>query len=163
MDAPWVARRRAMTAPAAGGLPPVVSDILLFAPGEVLPESLQAALSAALGAPVVRVGERVGLYWEMYDELDPTALVEISVTVRKARWKGDVPYPVGRPWCPSPGESPVRLRWREEPGPRPRGVARAVALDLRSVSKGRYVVTVQVSVDGRPRGCSSRELRVVGG
>jgi hypothetical protein len=137
-----------------------VSDILLFAPGEVLPESLQAALPAALGAPVVQVGQRVGLYWEMYDEPDLTKPVEISVTVMKARWKGDVPYPIGRPWCPFPGESPVRLRWREEPGIRPRGAARAVALDLRSLSEGRYVVSIQVSVAGRPRGCSSRELRV---
>jgi hypothetical protein len=161
VDVPWVARRRTMTAPAPAGLPPVVSDILLFAPGEVLPESLQAALSAALGAPVVQVGRRVGLYWEMYDDPDPTAPVEISVTVMKARWKGDVPYPIGRPWCPLSDESPVRLRWREEPGTRPRGAARAVALDLRSLSKGRYVVSIQVSVAGRPRGCSSRELRVV--
>jgi hypothetical protein len=162
VDVPWVARRRAMTAPAPGGLPPIVSDILLFAPGEELPESLPAALSAALGAPVVRVGQRVGLYWEMYHESAPTAPVAISVTVMKARWKGDVPYPIGRPWCPFPGESPVRLRWREEPGTRPRGVARAVALDLRSLSEGRYVVTIQASLAGRPRGCSSRELRVVG-
>jgi hypothetical protein len=87
--------------------------------------------------------------------------VDISVTVMKARWEGDVPYPVGRPSCPLPGESPVRLRWREEPGTPPRGVARAVALDLRSMSEGRYVVTIQVSVDGRARGCSSRELRMV--
>jgi hypothetical protein len=36
---------------------------------------------------VVQVGQRVGLYWEMYDEPDPTAPVEISVTVMKARWK----------------------------------------------------------------------------
>jgi hypothetical protein len=162
VDAPWVARRRAMTAPAPAGLPPVMSDILLFAPGEVLPDSLPAALPAALGAPVVRVGQRVGLYWEMYDEPDPTAPVEISVTVTKARWKGDLPYPIGRPWCPFPGQSPVKLRWREEPGSRPRGAARAVALDLRSLSGGRYMVTIQVSVAGGPRGCSSREILVVG-
>jgi hypothetical protein len=162
MDAPWVARRRAMTAPAPAGLPPVVSDILLFAPGEVLPESLRAALSTALGAPVVRVGQRVGLYWEMYDEPDPTAPVEISVTVMKARWKGDLPYPIGRPWCPFPGQSQVKLRWREEPGSRPPGAPRAVALDLRSLSGGRYMVTIQVSVAGGPRGCSSREILVVG-
>jgi hypothetical protein len=161
VDVSWVARRRAMTAPAPAGLPPLVSDILLFAPGEMLPESLEAALPAALRAPVVQVGQRVGLYWEMYDEPDSGAPVDMSVTVMKGRWKGDVPYPIGRPWCVLSGESPVRLRWREEPGTRPRGAARAVALDLRSLSKGRYVVTIQVSVAGRPRGCSNRELRVV--
>jgi hypothetical protein len=160
VDTPWVARRRAM-APPDPGLPPVVSDILLFAPvADVLPESLEAALPAALAAPVVPAGERVGLYWEMYDNADSTAPVDIAVTAMQAHSKGDAPYPVGRPWCPFAVESPVRLRWREEPGTRPRGVARAVTLDLRPLSRGSYIVTIQVSVAGRPRGCSSRELRV---
>jgi hypothetical protein len=118
-------------------------------------------LPMALSASVVQVGQRVGLYWEIYDQPESTAAVEIAATVVKARWRGDAPYPVGRPWCPFPVESPVRLRWREEPGARPRGAARAVVLDLRSLSRGRYVVTIQVRVAGEPRGCSSRELRVV--
>jgi hypothetical protein len=157
---PRVARRRAMTPPASGGWPPVVSDILLFAPAEALPESLEAALPLALGAPVLRVGQRVGVYWEIYDQPESTAPLEITVTAMKARWKGDAPYPVGRPGCPSLVESPVRLRWREEPGARPRGFARALTLDLRRLPRGRYVVAIQVSVAGQPRGCSTRELRV---
>jgi hypothetical protein len=114
VDTPWVARRRAMAPPDPGGLPPVVSDILLFAPADVLPESLEAALPAALGAPVVQVGQRVGLYWEMYDEADSTAPVEIAVTAMKAHSRGDAPYPVGRPWCPFAVKSPVRLRCRAD-------------------------------------------------
>jgi hypothetical protein len=161
VDVPRVARQRVMAPPDPGGLPPLLSDILLFAPTDVLPESLEAALPAALGAPVVQVGQRVGLYWEMYEAPDSTAPVEIVVTAMKAHSSGDAPYPVGRPWCPFPVESPVKLRWREEPGVHPRGAARAVALDLRSLSRGRYVVTIQVSVAGRPRGCSTRELWVV--
>jgi hypothetical protein len=161
VDTRWVARRRAMAPPDPGGLPPVVSDILLFAPVDVLPESLEAALPRALDAPVVSVGQRVGLYWEMYHEPDSMAPVEIAVTALKARSRGKAPYPVGRPWCPFAGESPVRLRWREEPGAPPRGAGRAVALDLRPLSRGRYVITIQVSVAGRTRGCSSRELWMV--
>jgi hypothetical protein len=160
LDTSRVARRRAMTAPDPMGLPAAVSDILLFAPADVLPGSRDAALSMALSAPVVHPGQRVGLYWEMYDEPDSTTTVEIAVTRMKTGSQGDPPYPVGRPWCPLTVESPVRLRWREEPRSRPRGVGRSVALDLRSLPQGRYVITVQTSVAGRPRGCSSREVRV---
>jgi hypothetical protein len=160
LDTSRVARRRAMTAPDPMGVPAAVSDILLFAPADVLPGSREAALSTALSAPVVHPGQRVGLYWEMYDEPDSTTAVEIAVTRMKAGSKGDPPYPVGRPWCPLTVESPVRLRWREEPGSRPRSIGRSVALDLRSLPQGRYVITVQTSVAGRPRGCSSREVRV---
>src|SRR5439155_23950676 len=155
-----VARLRAGTSPDPAGLPPAVSDILLFAPADVLLGSLGAALSTALSAPLVHPGQRVGLYWEMYDEPDSTTTVEIAVTRMRAGSQGDPPYPVGRPWCPLTVESPVRLRWREEPGSRPSGVGRSVALDLRSLPRGRYAITVQTSVAGRPRGCSSREVHV---
>jgi hypothetical protein len=160
LDTSRVARRRAMTGPDPVGLSPAVSDILLFTPGDVLPESLEAALSTVLGASVMRPGQRVGLYWEMYDQPDSTTTVEIAVTAMKSGSKGDPPYPVGRPSCPFTVESPVRLRWREQPGSRPRGTGRSVALDLRSLSPGRYVITVQARAAGRPLGCSSREIRL---
>jgi hypothetical protein len=160
VDTEWVARRRAMAPPDPGAVPPVVSDILLFAPTEVLPEALETALPAVLRAPVVPVGGRVGLYWELYEEFDSRAPVDVVVTAMEADSRDDGPYPVGRPSCPLAAESPVRLRWREEPGARPRGPGRAVALDLQALRDGDYVVTIQVSVAGRPRGCSSRELQV---
>ncbi len=159
VDTPWVARRRVMTAADPGGLPPLVSDLLLFATAGGLPESLQATLAAALPVPVVKRRQRVGLYWEMYQEPDSAASVEIAVTPMRSH-KDETPYPVGRPWCPLAVQSPVRLRWLEEPTASPRGVARAVALDLRRLSAGRYVITLQVSEGGHARGCSSREVQV---
>jgi hypothetical protein len=158
---PRVARRRAMAAPDPAGLPPLVSDILLFVPHDVLPESLDAALTAALPAPVVLVGQQVGLYWEMYDVPDSTAPAELAVTVTKARSRDEVPYPVGRAQCPARFGSLVTVRWHEEPDAPPRDGGRAIVLDLRSLSRGHYVVSLQVNVAGTPRGCSSREFRIV--
>jgi hypothetical protein len=160
MDTPWVARRRVLTAADPGGLPPIVSDLLLFATRGGLPGSLEATLGTALSAPVVRRRQRVGLYWEVYQESDSTASVEIAVTPMKPKKRGDTPYPVSRPWCPFAVQSPVRMRWLEEPTARPRGAARAVALDLRRLSPGRYLITLQVSEGGQARGCSSREVQV---
>jgi hypothetical protein len=160
LDTSRVARRRALTGPDPVGLSPAVSDILLFTPGDVLPLSLDAALATALDAPMVQPGQRVGLYWEMYDQPDSTTTVEIAVTAMKTGSKGDPIYPVGRPRCPFTAESPVRLRWREQPGSRPRGAGRSVTLDLRSLSPGRYVIALQATAAGRPLGCSSREVRL---
>jgi hypothetical protein len=157
----WVARRRAMAPLDPARLPPVVSDILLFMPYDVLPESLDAALPAALRAPVVQVGQQVGLYWEMYDAPDSTAPVELAVAATKAHPKDEVPYPVGRAECPPRFGSLVTVRWREEPDAPPRGMGRAIVLDLRSLSRGHYVLSLQLSVAGEPRGCSSREFRIV--
>lgn len=161
VDTPWIARRRAMAPRDPAGLPPVVSDILLFVASDVLPESLNAALPGALRAPVVQVGQQVGLYWEMYDAPDSTAPAELAVAVTKARSRDEAPYPVGRAECPARVRSLVTVRWREEPDAPSRGMGRALVLDLRSLSRGHYVVSVQVSMAGEPRGCSSREFRII--
>jgi hypothetical protein len=159
VDTPWVARRRAMAPLDPGGSQPTISDLLLFAPTDLLPRSLEATLPAALSGSVVRRGQRLGLFWEMYQESDSAATIEIAVTP-KAGSKGEAPYPIGRPSCPFALESPVRLRWVEERRTRPIGPARSVALDLGSLSEGRYVVTIQLSWGSRVHGCSSREFRV---
>jgi hypothetical protein len=160
IDTPWVERRRVVAPPDPGGLAPVISDLLLLAAKGGLPESLEGALASALPEPGVKRRQRVGLYWEMYQEFDSAATVEIAVTPIKPRNPREPPYPLGRPWCPFAVQSPVRLRWREEPAGRARGFGRSVVLDLRRLPTGRYVVTLQVSVAGQARGCSSREVQV---
>lgn len=162
MDTAWAARARAMTPPDPAGNPSGLSDLLLLSPPPAVPTSLDRALPQALTAPVVRTGQRVGLYWEMYAAPDSSAPMEMVVAVMKAQAKANTPYPVGRPWCPSQSVSPVKLRWREEPGARVGSPARAVTLDLHSLSRGRYVVSVQARMNGRPYGCSSREIQVAG-
>jgi hypothetical protein len=158
----WVAWRRAMVSPDPGGLPPVLSDVLLFNPGEVLPKSLEEASAAALPAPEVKAGQRVGLYWEMYGTPDPVQPVQVAVTVTKARSKHEALYPVGRPGCPARVPSLVTVRWQEHAGAQPPGATWSIALDLRRLSRGRYVVAIEMSMAGRPRGCSSRELQIIG-
>jgi hypothetical protein len=152
--------RRVIVPPDPIGLAPDVSDILLVAPAGELPRSLGEAAAAALRPVVVPVGQRVGLYWEMYDVPDSGRRLEVAVTVTKARSRRGAPYPVGRPECPPRIASPVTVRWQEEPGATTRGVARSIALDLRPLSRGRYIVAIQISQAGRPRGCSSRELEI---
>jgi hypothetical protein len=88
--------------------------------------------------------------------------VELAVSNIKPKDKNEPPYPVGRPSCPfaAPTNSPVRLRWVEEPAG-PSGVGRSVVIDLHTVSPGRALVTLQTSVAGRVRACSSREIQIV--
>jgi hypothetical protein len=161
VDTSWVARRRAMAAPDPGGLRSAISDLLLFAVPAPMPGSLDEALPLALTGPAVGQGKRVGLFWEMYARPDSTASIEIAVIPLNGRHRGELTYPVGRPSCPFGGEAPVKLRWLEDPVNRPDRVGRAVVLDLSPLSKGRYVISLQTSVGGRPMGCSSREVQVI--
>jgi hypothetical protein len=157
-DTGLIGRRRVMLPPDPAGVPPVLSDILLLAPRRDLPKSLDEAADAALRPVEVRKGGRVGLYWEMYAV--PDSVMEVAVTVTKARSKDDTPYPVGRPECPPRVTSLVSVRWQEEPESQPRGAARSIVLDLRRLSRGRYLVAIQISQAGQPRGCSSRMLQI---
>jgi hypothetical protein len=154
-----IGRRRIMLPPDPAGLPPVLSDILLLSPKPELPGSLDDATGAALRPAQVRVGGRVGLYWEMYEL--PDSVMEIAITVTEARSKREEPYSAGRPECPSRIASLVTVRWQESPESRPGGAARSIVLDLRRLSGGRYLVAIQLSQTGQPRGCSSRELQIV--
>ncbi|HZI72866.1 MAG TPA: hypothetical protein VFD73_02385, partial [Gemmatimonadales bacterium] len=142
---------------------PMLSDLLLFVPGDPLPKSLEGALATALHSPTVRRSRPTGLYWETYEKTDSSVTVELAVSNIKPKDKNEPPYPVGRPSCPfaAPAHSPVRLRWVEEPATRPSGVGRSVVIDLHTVSPGRALVTLQTSVSGRVRGCSSREIQIV--
>ncbi len=154
-----IGRRRIMLAPDPGGLPPVLSDILLLAPTGDLPTSLDQAAGAARRPAQVRVGQQVGLYWEMYEL--PDSVVEVAVTVTKARSRSRPLYPAGRPQCPPRVTSFVTIRWEETPESRSRGAARSIVLDLRRLGRGRYLVAIQIRQAGQPRGCSSRELEIV--
>jgi hypothetical protein len=160
-DTGWIGLRRVMVPPDPAGLAPDVSDILLVAPTGELPKSLGEAAAAALRPAVVRAGHRVGLYWEMYGTPGLADTVQVAITVTKARSKHEEPYPLGRPECPPQVVSLVTVRWQEEPGAAPRRAARSIALDLRQLSRGRYVVAIHISEAGRSRGCSSRELQIV--
>jgi hypothetical protein len=150
---------RVMLPPDPAGLPPVLSDILLLAPGPELPKSLDQAAAAALRPAEARVGQRVGLYWEMYRLSD--SVLEVAVTVTKTGSRGKYPYPVGRPTCPPRAASLVTARWQEAPESRPPGAGRSIVLDLQRLKRGRYLVAIQISEAGRPQGCSSRELQIV--
>jgi hypothetical protein len=86
-----------------------ISDILLLRDAEPLPHSLEDAVPRARGSDVVRAGETVGLYWELYNVAGEAA---VSVTLegetgRLRRFAEAVGLAASR--------APLRVRWRERP------------------------------------------------
>ncbi|HEU5171489.1 MAG TPA: hypothetical protein VFU46_13165 [Gemmatimonadales bacterium] len=136
-----------------------LSDILLFVPGEELPESLGVALPLSVRANDVPEGGRVGLFWETYGE--PAAdSVTLEVKLVRVRGREEPRSALGRAACAPGGKAPVAVRWRDAAAPvglRPR----AVVADLSALEPGRYVVAVSVHPDGSRRACASRDLEVL--
>lgn len=113
---------------------PSLSDILLFAPGDSLPQDLAEALTAAYPAPRVPAGRPLGLFWEIAG-LGPAAEgVPLTAAVSLA--------PAGG------GRRSVELRWNEVLRPRGGVGARALVLDLAGVAPGRYRLALTVALPG---------------
>jgi hypothetical protein len=149
------ARLRVLAGRPAGWL----SDVLLFVPGEELPESLDGALPLALRGIEVPPGGNIGLFWETYGEPGGDS-VDAEVKVVRGSG-GNTRHPaVGRAECATRGKAPVSVRWREATAPTgPR--ARAVTLDLSALDPGRYVVGVAITGTGGSA-CASRDLEISG-
>jgi hypothetical protein len=142
-----------------------LSDVLLFIPGEELPDLLDTALPLALRGIEVPPGRQVGLFWETYGEPAGDS-VDVEVKVVQAASGDDVHPALGRAQCAPEGRAPVAVRWRDAAAPvGPR--ARAVTVDLSALEPGRYVVAVAMSAAGGsapPRrgrsACASRDLEI---
>jgi len=112
--------------PVAG---PVLSDLLLFEPGEMIPDRLEEVLPRAIRGSAIRRGGEVGLYWE-WSRLPPgsdSATVRIQVRPRKGgdatlAWSWPVPAPV-----------------------RPEGRG-SMSLDLARLGRGEYILEVVLTV-----------------
>lgn len=80
------ARARYAVTPLAADAP--LSDLLLLRRGAGPTARLEEVLPEALGAPVVRGGGTVGLYWESYLPASPGAPVTVSLTATRlnTRW-----------------------------------------------------------------------------
>jgi hypothetical protein len=134
-----------------------LSDVLLFTPGEELPDSLDVALPLAVRGTDVALGSRVGLFWETYGE---PALDSVDVEVKVVRAAGrPAAHPsLGRTECAPDGKAAVAVRWRDAATPAGRR-ARAVTLDLKALDPGRYVVGVSVVGSGGTA-CTSRPFAI---
>jgi hypothetical protein len=157
--------RRAARLRAVAGRPGRwLSDVLLFIPGEELPDSLDAALPLALRGIGVPHARQVGLFWETYGEPARDS-VDVEVKVVRAGGRDDVHPALGQARCAPEGKAPVAVRWRDAAspaGPKPR----AVTIDVSALDAGRYVVAVAMTPAdtgaGRPGGvaCASRGLEI---
>jgi hypothetical protein len=135
-----------------------LSDLLLFVPGEELPDSAEAALLVSLRGYQIPKGGRVGLFWETYGEPARDS-VDLEVTVVRGAGRGQGHPALGRTECAPPGKASVAVRWRDAAAPTgPR--ARAVTVDLAALKPGRYVVAVAMSGSAEAA-CTSRDIEIV--
>jgi len=142
-------------APDAGGI--ALSGILPFEPEDSPPADLSAALARA-HAGGVRVGRRIGLFWEAYG-LEPGQDVSTAVTVTPERTSWLRRLAASLRLARRPGS--VRVEWREAAQPQQGRTARALVLDLKGLGAGRYRIDITISVPGGAPATSTRRLDLI--
>jgi hypothetical protein len=134
-----------------------VSDLLLLAHPEARPVELMEAARIARGSATVAPGERVGVFWEMYDvEASDSLEVRVGLVPGRATWGRRRLEALGI----VRGARTMRLGWSEgvEAGPIVgRSLAIAIPHDLRP---GDYTLEVTVRAPGRPPATARRPITV---
>ncbi len=141
----------------SGGV--TVSDVLLLQSPDPLPSTLDDAIPQARGSTRVRVGESLGLFWEVYGLPERPDTVGISVSVHRGSkgWGRRMAEQLGLV-----GEAtPIRVQWNEETGGETT-LARTLVLAIRDLSPGEYTLELSVAPrEGEPA-TTRRTLRVEG-
>lgn len=149
-----VARRRQAVAWDADAR---VSDLLLLAHPDARPVEVMEAARIARGSAILAPGERVGVFWEMYDvEASDSVQVRVGLIPGRAVWGRRRLEAIGI----VKGARTVRMGWSEgvEAGPVVgRSLAVGIPADLRP---GDYTLEVTVTVPGMPAATARRHITV---
>ena len=118
-----------------------LSDLLLFRAGDSAPESIDAALEAAVPGDTLSRSRPIGVYWETYGIAESGESFDVGVTVER----------IDRSWFRgakqllrlAQPDNPLRLRWNDaRPAAPGQPISRAISLDLANQSPGKYRITV---------------------
>jgi hypothetical protein len=149
-----VARRRQAVAWEADAR---VSDLLLLAHPEARPVEVLEAARIARGSAVLAPGERVGVFWEMYDvEASDSVQVRVGLIPARAVWGRRRLEAIGI----VKGARTVRTGWSEgvEAGPVVgRSLAVGIPADLRP---GDYTLEITITAPGMPAATARRPITV---
>lgn len=149
-----VARRRQAVAWDADAR---VSDLLLLAHPDARPVEVMEAARIARGSAVLAPGERVGVFWEMYDvEASDSVQVRVGLIPARAVWGRRRLEAIGV----VKGARTVRMGWSEgvEAGPVVgRSLAVGIPPDLRP---GDYTLEVTITAPGMAPATARRPITV---
>lgn len=125
-----------------------ISDLLLLETPDQLPDSLPSAAPRARRSTMVRPGERVGVYWEMYG-LTARRDDEITLSLRLVEQEVSWIRGVGRRLGLVDRTPAALVIWRETPATAP-VISRSVAITIPdTVRPGSYALELSVTAPGR--------------
>jgi hypothetical protein len=155
-----VAGRLRVTLDTARTLGPALSDLLLFTPAPTPPKNLDQALVQMRGASHVIRTEPLGVYWEMYG-FQPGAEVTYTISVTPVRVESGFMTRVARALRLGSKPGIVLVRWHEPSATVGEGAGHSIAVDMRTLSPGTYLLEMTCEGANGARASESRLVDVV--
>jgi tetratricopeptide (TPR) repeat protein len=155
-----VARARYGVGPMNG--PParvVLSDLLFYRSNGPSPNTAEEAAPLALSSERVRAGDKLGVFWEAYGT-DPGG-EKIKVSLIVARANPDDGGFLRRLVRIGQGRAPVSVSIEDLSARGSTISARGIELDISTLSRGAYIVQLEIEVAGQPALRSEHRIEVV--
>lgn len=122
-----------------------VSDIVLFEPYDGMPASAEDVLAHMRTSERIQVGSRVGIFWEAYNT-DPTGEgIEVNITVAPENSSGGWLSRGLRALRRTREAQPVSVGLRDVSARGSPVTARAVEVDLATLTPGRYLLELELT------------------
>jgi hypothetical protein len=156
-----IARARYGVGPMRGpALRVSLSDLLFFKPFGKAPESAEEAAPHALPTERVRAREKLGVYWEAYGTNPSSEQMKVSLVVLREN-PNDEPGFLRR-MMGARGTTPVSVSVQDLSA-RDRSMSpRAIELDISTLTRGAYIVQLEIEVAGQPTLRAEHRIEVTG-
>lgn len=174
MSAELAAPERRALARARYGVGPIpgpatrvmLSDLMFYQASGGFPASVEEMAQHALPTERVHAKEKLGVYWEAYGTDPAGEKVHVSVIVLRESTtgseQGGLFGRIGRAFGGNRDATPVSISVDDVSARGVRTSTRALSLDISTLSKGSYVVQVEITVAGQPTLHAERRIEVVG-
>jgi len=160
-----VARARYGVGPMRGPqLRVVLSDLLFYRSYGSFPASVEEVAPHALPTERVHANEKLGVYWEAYGTDPGGEKIKVSLIVaRETPEEEDVGFfkRLARSLRLSRGTTPVSVGVDDVSARGGTTSARAIELDISTLTKGAYIVQLELSVAGQPTLRAEHRIEVV--
>ncbi len=160
-DKKAVARARyGINAPPSEDSRLALSDLLLFAPSGEAPKTLEQAASRARTTTRLAAADPLGVYWETYGTDSTGETMKVSLTVLK-EVESSLLDRVARAVGLEREPTRVVVAVEDVSAPRVRMTPRALDVDISTLSKGTYVIQLEVQVAGQHAVHAERRIEIV--
>jgi hypothetical protein len=143
-----------------------LSDLMFYRSSGGFPSSAEEMAPHALSTQRVHAKEKLGVYWEAYGTDPAGEKMQVSVIVLRENTtgseEGGILGRLGRAIGRNRDATPVSISVDDNSARGARVSPRALALDISTLSKGSYVVQLEITVAGQPTLHAERRIEVVG-